>query len=295
MKNVDYEFVYQIVFDITCEVLWFRTNLCFSLKTLLPRRRRTREENLYVVVNGVLLILGIRAMIGLGDHKILLFVNLVLGNPWHQSYINCKLKQFRPRDLWPSAGVPITSSCWSENKAVHSGSLPLWRSAIYCQSSCFIPTLQGTSVISIFHLLDLKNDESAFLFFTPARCVFVCGCLAHLKWKRTSYDFGKIEEEIDITVKNLNEKEELILLKEKEAAKSGCERLRLVSATAMAEISAALELGDLEEANTLLAEAEAADSEAKQLQQAHDLKEEEFENTAKQFISIELIANLGRR
>ncbi|KAF9601722.1 hypothetical protein IFM89_022709 [Coptis chinensis] len=106
---------------------------------------------------------------------------------------------------------------------------------------------------------------------------------------------GKIEEEIDITVKNLNEKEELILLKEKEAAKSGCERLRLVSATAMAERSAALELGDLEEANTLLAEAEAADSEAKQLQQAHDLKEEEFENTAKQLISIELIANLGRR
>lgn len=106
---------------------------------------------------------------------------------------------------------------------------------------------------------------------------------------------GKIEEEINNTVKNLNEKEELILLKEKEAAMSGCERLRLVYAIAMSERAAALELGDTEEANTLLAEAEAANSEASQLQQSYNLQEEEFENTAKDLISIELIANLGRK
>ncbi|PIA44084.1 hypothetical protein AQUCO_01700004v1 [Aquilegia coerulea] len=105
----------------------------------------------------------------------------------------------------------------------------------------------------------------------------------------------KIEEEINDTVKNLNDKEELILLREREAAKSGCERLRLVSATAMAERSATLELGDHEEANTLLAEAEAADTEARQLQQAYNLQDEEFENEAKHLISIELIAKLGRK
>ncbi|KAF5201940.1 neurofilament light protein [Thalictrum thalictroides] len=106
---------------------------------------------------------------------------------------------------------------------------------------------------------------------------------------------GKIEEEINNTVKNLNDKEELILLREREAAKSGCERLRLVSATAMAERSATLELGDHEEANALLAEAEAADTEARQLQQACNLQDEEFENAAKHLISIELIAKLGRK
>ncbi|KAF9598530.1 hypothetical protein IFM89_028062 [Coptis chinensis] len=244
-------------------------------------------------------------MIILGDHKILLFVNLVLGNPWHQSYINCNLRQFRPQDLWPSAGVPITSSCWSRTSSTFR-SLPLWRSAIYCQSSCFIPALQAyVEEQAGLKVEDASNAAlfgwSAFVGEIVGRGFTFTGLLCpkavaeEKENKKINKTLGKIEEEIDITVKNLNEKEELILLKEKEAAKSGCERLCLVSATAMAERSAALELGDLEEANTLLAEAEATDSEAKQLQQAHDLKEEEFENTAKQFISIELIANLGRR
>ncbi|KAF9596174.1 hypothetical protein IFM89_007492, partial [Coptis chinensis] len=188
--------------------------------------------NSYVVVNGVLLILGIRAMIGLGDHKILLFVNFLLGNPWHQSYINCKLKQFRPWDLWPSAGVPITSSCWSRTSSTFR-SLPLWRSAIYCQSSCFIPALQGTSVDIHFPLArsndeskeidyvkhmwrnkqDLKVEDASNALLYLASSAFVGFVLT--KMEADILQLGKIEEEIDITVKNLNEKEEPIFFEGK--------------------------------------------------------------------------------
>ncbi|KAF8409832.1 hypothetical protein HHK36_002350 [Tetracentron sinense] len=105
-------------------------------------------------------------------------------------------------------------------------------------------------------------------------------------------ELGKIEEEIKNTVSRLHEIEGLIFSKEKEAALARCERQRLIAAAAMAERSAALELGELEEASVLLAEAEAADSEAKQLQQAYNFKEDEFGNLPKHFISLEIIINL---
>ncbi|KAL5713681.1 hypothetical protein ACHQM5_015735 [Ranunculus cassubicifolius] len=114
------------------------------------------------------------------------------------------------------------------------------------------------------------------------------------KLESDSSQLGKIDEEINNTIENLNNKEELILVKEKEAAMSGCERLRLVYATAMAERSAALELGDVEEAESLNLEAEAADLEASRLKEAYDFKEEEFESAGKELVSVALIANLGR-
>ncbi|KAK9135509.1 hypothetical protein Syun_014839 [Stephania yunnanensis] len=108
-------------------------------------------------------------------------------------------------------------------------------------------------------------------------------------------ELEKMEEEINATVERLLKMEELILSKEREAAMAGFERLRLVSAAAMAERSAALDLGDDEEACTLHGEAEAANSEAAKLQEAYNLKEEDFGSMAKHLISIELIANLGRK
>lgn len=99
-------------------------------------------------------------------------------------------------------------------------------------------------------------------------------------------ELGKLEEEIKDTVNWLVEADELILFKEKEVAMARFQRLLLVA-------GAAVELGDLEEANLLLAEAEAAEVEAKNLEQSYNFKEEEFENLPKHFMSMELVSNLG--
>ncbi|TYH74513.1 hypothetical protein ES332_D05G404600v1 [Gossypium tomentosum] len=107
-------------------------------------------------------------------------------------------------------------------------------------------------------------------------------------------DLGKLEEEIKRTMDKLQEIEGLILSKEKELAMARFQRLLLIAGAAKAERSAALELGDEEEANLLLAEADAANSEAKELQPKYNLKEEEFEDLPKHFISLELVTCLGR-
>lgn len=104
----------------------------------------------------------------------------------------------------------------------------------------------------------------------------------------------KLEEEIKDTLKKLQETEELILLKEKELAMARFQRLILTAGTVRAEQNAALEMGDVEEANLLLAEAEAADCEAEKLQSAYNFKAEDFKNLPNHFISIDLVSYLGR-
>lgn len=113
--------------------------------------------------------------------------------------------------------------------------------------------------------------------------------------ERAILELEKLEQEIKETVNRLQETEGHIQSKEKEVATARFERLLLISGIAKAEREAALELGDLEEANLLLAEAEAADSEAKKLQPIYNLKLEEVESLPKHFISMELISNLGRK
>lgn len=107
------------------------------------------------------------------------------------------------------------------------------------------------------------------------------------------FELDKVETEIKDTVNKLQESERQISSKEKEAAIAGCERLQLVATAAMAERTAALEMGDLEEADILLAEAEAANFEATKLQQAFDFEMEEIGKKANNFISMALIANLA--
>nr|XP_023899973.1 trichohyalin [Quercus suber]POE51234.1 hypothetical protein CFP56_14671 [Quercus suber] len=111
----------------------------------------------------------------------------------------------------------------------------------------------------------------------------------------TNSELEKLEEEIKDTINRLQDTEGLILSKEKEVAMARFQRLLLIAGAATAERNAALEFGDLEEANLLLAEAEAADSEAKKLQPIYNFKVEEFENLPKHFISMELVSNLGRK
>lgn len=110
--------------------------------------------------------------------------------------------------------------------------------------------------------------------------------------EKSVVELEKLEDDIKDTINKLQETEGLILSKEKEVAMARFQRLLI---TAAAERSAALELGDLEEANLLLTEAEAADLEAKKLQALYDFKEENVENLPKHFISMELVANSDRK
>ncbi|GFY86358.1 hypothetical protein Acr_04g0010960 [Actinidia rufa] len=106
-------------------------------------------------------------------------------------------------------------------------------------------------------------------------------------------EFGKLEEEICNTVNKLQETEGHISTKEKEVAMARFQRLLLIAGAAKAERSDSLNLGDLEEADMLLAEAEAAESEARKIQPVYNFKEEEFVNLPKQYVSMELVSNLG--
>ncbi|KAK2661025.1 hypothetical protein Ddye_007558 [Dipteronia dyeriana] len=108
-------------------------------------------------------------------------------------------------------------------------------------------------------------------------------------------ELEKLEDDIKDTINRLQETEGLILSKEKEVAMARFQRLLITAGAATAERSAVLKLGDLEEANLLLTEAEAADIEAKKLQPLYDLKEEDLENLPKHFISMELVANSDRK
>ncbi|XAR61484.1 hypothetical protein NMG60_11015925 [Bertholletia excelsa] len=114
-----------------------------------------------------------------------------------------------------------------------------------------------------------------------------------VKMEEVILKLGKLEEEICNTVNRLQETEGQISTKEKEVAIARFQRLLLIAGAGKAERLAALELGDTEEADTLLAEAEAAESEARKIQPVYGLREEEFANLPKRYISMELVSNLG--
>ncbi|KAK4753091.1 hypothetical protein SAY87_021889 [Trapa incisa] len=111
--------------------------------------------------------------------------------------------------------------------------------------------------------------------------------------ERNTSDLQKLEQQIEGTVNRLQEIEEQIMLKEKEVAVARIKRLLITACATKAERDAALELGDVEEANLLAAEAEAAESEAKTLYPVYDLKEEELSEIPRHFIPMALVSNLS--
>ncbi|KAM3759000.1 hypothetical protein ACB098_01G087700 [Castanea mollissima] len=140
-----------------------------------------------------------------------------------------------------------------------------------------------------------RNFKEAARIAAEAKSLSVEKEGIQIDMERTTSELEKLEEKIKDTVNRLQDTEGLILSKEKEVAMARFQRLLLIAGAATAERNAALEFGDLEEANLLLAEAEAADSEAKKLQPIYNFKVEEFEKLPKHFISMELVSNLGRK
>ncbi|XP_042449353.1 myosin-2 heavy chain-like [Zingiber officinale] len=91
------------------------------------------------------------------------------------------------------------------------------------------------------------------------------------KLEKAVLHLEKLEEDIKGNVDKIQDNEVLLSVKEKEAALAGCNRLQLVALAARAESLAALQLGDVEEGNILLKEAEAAESKVIELQKDYDL------------------------
>ncbi|KAG6550592.1 hypothetical protein Mapa_007845 [Marchantia paleacea] len=90
-------------------------------------------------------------------------------------------------------------------------------------------------------------------------------------------ELQNVETEADLKLGVLDDMDRLISEKEKAAAISRCERLRLMAAAARMERDAAIELEDFEEAESLDSEAETADLEAEELQRVYELEGGQFE------------------
>ncbi|KAJ3707345.1 hypothetical protein LUZ61_011050 [Rhynchospora tenuis] len=121
-----------------------------------------------------------------------------------------------------------------------------------------------------------------------------------IKLEKAASELEKLEEDIKMTEERIQENEGLILLKEKEGAVAGYRRLQLVAAAARAEREAALQAGDVEEAELLFREAEVAESKASELKETyHDLivdkieKKEETQLDSDFVYSTALIINLS--
>ncbi|XP_054819911.1 uncharacterized protein LOC129318926 [Prosopis cineraria] len=140
-----------------------------------------------------------------------------------------------------------------------------------------------------------RNFKEAARIAAEAKSLYVEKENMQINMDTGTSNLEKVEGEIKSTLKQLKETEEMILLKGKELAMARFQRLLLAAGTARAEKAAALEMGDVEEANLLLAEAEAADSEAEKLQSTYNFKAEDFTNLKNHFISIDLVSHLGSK
>ncbi|MCD9645167.1 hypothetical protein HAX54_033889 [Datura stramonium] len=138
-----------------------------------------------------------------------------------------------------------------------------------------------------------RNFKEAARLAAEAKALCVEKEEIQMKMDSTESELKKLEEEICHTIDRMQETEVQISLKEKELAMARFQRLILIARAARAERSAALELGDHEEAEALMAEADAAEVEASKLQPIYNFNEEEIENLPKLFISSELVSRLG--
>ncbi|KAK2988151.1 hypothetical protein RJ640_020633 [Escallonia rubra] len=140
-----------------------------------------------------------------------------------------------------------------------------------------------------------RNFKEAARIATEAKALCVEKEGMQIKMEGMTVELGKLEVEIIDTVDSLQRIEVQLSSKERDLAMTRIQRLLLIAGAVTAQRSAALEFGDLEEANILLGEAEAANYQARKLKEAYNFKEEEFENLPEHFISMELVSNLGRK
>ncbi|KAL2349574.1 hypothetical protein Fmac_003574 [Flemingia macrophylla] len=140
-----------------------------------------------------------------------------------------------------------------------------------------------------------RNFKEAARIATEAKLLCVEKESIQIDMDTATSNLEKLEEEIKDTLNKLQENEGMILLKEKELAMVRYQRLLLATATARAEKAAAVEMGDMEEANLLLAEAEAAGYEAEKLRSTYKLEVENLTDLQRHLISMDLVSYLDQK
>lgn len=153
-----------------------------------------------------------------------------------------------------------------------------------------VPELEAEKKVSA----TARNFREAARIAAEAKTLSVEKEGLEINIENARFELKKLEEQIDSTIKELQETESQVLSKEKELAVSRFQRLTLIADATGAERSAALELGDLEEAEALLAEAEASSAEAIKIQLLYDLRDEDVSNLPKYLLPMELVSKLGR-
>ncbi|PNX85133.1 photosystem II CP47 chlorophyll apoprotein, partial [Trifolium pratense] len=140
-----------------------------------------------------------------------------------------------------------------------------------------------------------RNFKEAARIATEAKSLCVEKENIQMEMDTATSNLEKLEEEIKGTLDKLQESEGMISLKEKELAMARYQKLLLTAATARAEKAAAQEMGDVEEANLLLAEAEAADCEAERIRSTYNFKVEDISNLRKDLVSMDLVSILDQK
>lgn len=140
-----------------------------------------------------------------------------------------------------------------------------------------------------------RNFKEAARIATEAKSLCVEKESIQINMDMATLNLEKLEEEINDTLNKLQETEGMILLKEKELAMVRYQKLLLAAATARAEKAAAVEMGDVEEANLLLAEAEAADCDAEKLKSTYKFEAEDFTDLQRHLISMDLVSHLDQK
>ncbi|CAI8587205.1 unnamed protein product [Vicia faba] len=140
-----------------------------------------------------------------------------------------------------------------------------------------------------------RNFKEAARIATEAKSLCVEKEDIQAEMDTVTSNLEKLEDEIKGTFDKLQETEGMILLKEKELAMAKYQKLLLTAATARAEKKAAQEMGDTEEVNILLAEAEAADCEAESIRSTYNFKAEDVSNLPKDLISMDLVSIIDKK
>ncbi|KOM26651.1 hypothetical protein LR48_Vigan303s007300 [Vigna angularis] len=140
-----------------------------------------------------------------------------------------------------------------------------------------------------------RNFKEAARIATEAKSLCVEKESIQIDMDKFTLNLEKLEEEIKETLNKLQETEGVILLKEKELAMVRYQKLRLASATARAEKAGALKMGDIEEANLLTTEAEAADREAEKLQSTYKIEAKDLVDLGRHLISMDHVSYLDQK
>ncbi|KAL9268835.1 hypothetical protein AKJ16_DCAP12149 [Drosera capensis] len=151
-----------------------------------------------------------------------------------------------------------------------------------------IPELEADKRVAA----SVRNFKEAARVAAEAKALSTDRESEQAKMVEVDIELKRLDEEIKGIEDKVEETEGTVLFKEKEAAVAKFQRLNLVASAALAEHSAALELDDPEEAQVLLAEAEAAQSEARELRSVYGIDAQDLEDSHTSFISMELVSSL---